>query len=175
MTTRTILCALILFGTAAFENTNAAELLAGVGLALTLPGRLDRRLLGTDGWIGEAVVAAATILVITGAGGAFGKVLQNSGIADVLGETLADLGLGIWLPFLIAAAIKTAQGSSTVAIITTAGLLAPLLDSLGLGGETARALCVVASSTTTRSGRTRTRAPARSPTLRTWHCLIVGC
>ena len=133
-----------LAGTLEFFGQPTIALLAGVGLALTLPGRLDRRLLGVDGWIGEAVVAAATILVITGAGGAFGKVLQNSGIADVLGERLADLGLGIWLPFLIAAAIKTAQGSSTVAIITTAGLLAPLLDSLGLGGETARALCVVA-------------------------------
>ncbi len=127
-----------------FFGAPTIALLTGAGLALTLPGRLDRRLLGGDGWIGDAVVAAATILIITGAGGAFGKVLQNSGIADVLGDTLAAAGLGIWLPFLIAAAIKTAQGSSTVAIITTAGLLAPLLDSLGLGGETARALCVVA-------------------------------
>jgi GntP family gluconate:H+ symporter len=83
-------------------------------------------------------------LIITGAGGAFGKVLQNSGIAAVIGETLAGASLGIWLPFLVAAAIKTAQGSSTVAIITTSGLMAPLLEPLGLGGETARALCVVA-------------------------------
>jgi GntP family gluconate:H+ symporter len=127
-----------------FFGEPVIALLAGVGLAITLPGRLGRRQLGADGWIGDAVVAAATILIITGAGGAFGKVLQNSGIGDVLGDALAGAGLGIWLPFLIAAAIKTAQGSSTVAIITTAGLLAPLLDSLGLGGETARALCVVA-------------------------------
>jgi GntP family gluconate:H+ symporter len=127
-----------------FFGEPVIALLAGVSLAITLPGRLERRHLGADGWIGDAVVAAATILIITGAGGAFGKVLQNSGIGDVLGDALAGAGLGIWLPFLIAAAIKTAQGSSTVAIITTAGLLAPLLDSLGLGGETARALCVVA-------------------------------
>ena len=138
------------FGEGALGNTvgffgePVVALLAGVALALTLPARFDKRRLGADGWIGEAVVAAATILVITGAGGAFGKVLQNSGIANAIGEALADTGLGIWLPFVVAAGIKTAQGSSTVAIITTAGLLAPLLEPLGLDSETARALCVVA-------------------------------
>ena len=53
-------------------------------------------------------------------------------------------GLGIWLPFIIAAAIKTAQGSSTVAIITTASIMVPLLDALGFDSEAARALVVVA-------------------------------
>jgi GntP family gluconate:H+ symporter len=62
----------------------------------------------------------------------------------VIGEALTGSHLGIWLPFLIAAGIKTAQGSSTVAIITTAGLLAPLLEGLGLGGDTDRALAVIA-------------------------------
>jgi GntP family gluconate:H+ symporter len=101
-------------------------------------------MLSSTGWVGEAVVAAATIIIITGAGGAFGKVLQNSGIAGVIGDSLAGVPLGIWLPFIVAAGIKTAQGSSTVAIITTAGLMAPLLGSLGLDGETAKALVVVA-------------------------------
>lgn len=135
-------------GTAAnivgFFGEPVVALLAGVALALSLPRGLDKRRFGTDGWIGHAVVAAATILVITGAGGAFGKVLQNSGIAGVVGEALAGTGLGIWLPFILAASIKTAQGSSTVAIITTSGLMAPLLDPLGLGSETARALTVIA-------------------------------
>ena len=127
-----------------FFGEPVVALLGGVALAITLPYRFDKQRLGADGWIGHAVLAAATILVITGAGGAFGKVLQSSGIASVIGEALAGAGLGIWLPFVVAAAIKTAQGSSTVAIITTSGLMAPLLEPLGLGGETARALCVVA-------------------------------
>jgi len=127
-----------------FFGEPVVALLAGVALALTLPRGLDKSRFGADGWIGHAVVAAATILIITGAGGAFGKVLQNSGIAGVVGDALAGTGLGIWLPFILAAAIKTAQGSSTVAIITTSGLLAPLLEPLGLGSETARALVVVA-------------------------------
>jgi GntP family gluconate:H+ symporter len=52
--------------------------------------------------------------------------------------------LGLWLPFLIAAAIKTAQGSSTVAIITTASLVSPLIIGLDLGSDLSRALVVLA-------------------------------
>ena len=85
-------------------------------------------MLSGSGWVGQAVVAAATIIVITGCGGAFGKVLQNSGIGQVVRENLGGAKeLSIWLPFIIAAALKTAQGSSTVAIATTAGITAPLL------------------------------------------------
>ena len=126
-----------------FVGQPVVALLCGVGLALLLPRKFDRSILATNGWVGEAVLAAASILIITGAGGAFGKVLQNSGIADVIGHGLAGAKLGIWLPFLLAAGIKTAQGSSTVAIITTASLTAPMLSALGLDGETGRALAVV--------------------------------
>jgi gluconate:H+ symporter, GntP family len=127
-----------------FLGQPVVALLIGVGLAMTLPKRFDREMLSMTGWVGEAIVGAATIIIITGAGGAFGKVLQNSGIADVIGGALTGSNLGVWLPFVIAAGIKTAQGSSTVAIITTAGLVAPLLASLGLDGDTQRALVVVA-------------------------------
>lgn len=127
-----------------FLGQPVVALLIGVGLAMTLPKRFDKQMLSMDGWVGEAIVGAATIIIITGAGGAFGKVLQNSGIADVIGTALTGSNLGVWLPFIVAAGIKSAQGSSTVAIITTAGLVAPLLEGLGLGGDTERALVVVA-------------------------------
>jgi GntP family gluconate:H+ symporter len=127
-----------------FLGQPVVALLIGVALAMTLPKRFDKEMLSMTGWVGEAIVGAATIIIITGAGGAFGKVLQNSGIANVIGGALSDANLGIWLPFLIAAGIKTAQGSSTVAIITTAGLLAPLLATLGLDSDTHRALVVIA-------------------------------
>ncbi len=127
-----------------FMGQPVVALLIGVGLAMTLPKRFDREMLSMQGWVGQAIVGAATIIIITGAGGAFGKVLQNSGIADLIGSALTGSNLGVWLPFIIAAGIKTAQGSSTVAIITTAGLIAPLLASLGLDGDTQRALVVVA-------------------------------
>ena len=126
-----------------FLGQPVVALLIGVALALLLPKRLERDMLSTGGWVGQAVLDAAIIIVITGAGGAFGKVLQNSGIAKVIGDTLADANLGLWLPFLIAAGIKTAQGSSTVSIITTAGLMAPLLPALGFDTPTAKALVTV--------------------------------
>ena len=71
-------------------------------------------------------------------------VLRNSEIATVLGETLAEARMGILLPFLIAAAIKSAQGSSTVALITAASLIAPMMGPLGFDTDAARALVVLA-------------------------------
>ncbi len=71
-------------------------------------------------------------MAITGAGGAFGSILKASPMAGFIGHTLSPLNLGIFLPFIIAAALKTAQGSSTVAIITTSSVMAPLMTSLGL-------------------------------------------
>jgi GntP family gluconate:H+ symporter len=119
-------------------------LLVGVFLAFTLPRKLERRMFSGDGWIAKALAGAASILLITGAGGIFGKVLQNSGIAEQLGGTLSDWNIGIWLPFLLAAAIKTAQGSSTVAMITAASILSPMLPELGFTSELEKALFVIA-------------------------------
>jgi GntP family gluconate:H+ symporter len=127
-----------------FIGHPVTALIMGVLIAFTLPKKLVKDMLSMSGWIGEAVTQSGVIILITAAGGAFGKVLQNSGIANVIGQSLAAANLGMWLPFIIAAAIKTAQGSSTVAIITTASLLAPLMDSLGFVSPLAKALAVVA-------------------------------
>ena len=86
----------------------------------------------TSEWTGEGIRNAALILAITGAGGAFGRILQNSPMVEFIENNLATLPLGILLPFIVSAAIKSAQGSSTVAIITTASIMAPLLSGLGL-------------------------------------------
>lgn len=127
-----------------FIGTPLVALLIGVLIALTLPKRLDRQMLSASGWVGEALLAAAIIILITGAGGAFGRVLQNSGIADVIGQSLVGMNLGLWMPFLITAAIRAAQGSATVAIITTASLLAPLAGTLGLDEPVGQAMMVLA-------------------------------
>ena len=133
-----------LYAFVAFAGEPVVALLLGVLAAFLLPKKISREMLSASGWVGEAVIAAATIIVITGCGGAFGKVLQNSGIGDVVGENLGKAGsLSIWLPFILAAALKTAQGSSTVAITTAAGIMVPLMSGLGLGEPTARALVVV--------------------------------
>lgn len=91
-----------------------------------------------------SIGVAAPILLITAAGAAFGGVLGASALTDFIAENLSTLGLGIFVPFIIAAALKTAQGSSTVAIITTAALVAPLLESLGLSGTMGGVLAVFA-------------------------------
>jgi GntP family gluconate:H+ symporter len=110
-------------------NPNAA-LMIGVFMALLLVPKLNSEVL--NGWIGDGVKAAGVILAITAAGGAFGTILRATNIGGYLGQTLSNWNLGLLLPFLMAAAIKTAQGSSTVAIITTAPLVGGLLQTLNL-------------------------------------------
>ena len=127
-----------------FIGSPMIALLAGVFIAFTLPKKFDRKMLSVSGWVGDSMLAAAIIILITGAGGAFGKVLQNSGIADIIGRGMVHMSAGLWLPFLAAAAIRAAQGSSTVAIITTASIMAPLLQSTGLDSSSGRALSVLA-------------------------------
>lgn len=119
-------------------------LFAGVLMALLLPKKLDREMLGTSGWVGEAMKGAALIILITGAGGAFGEVLKTSALGEVLQGWITNVNPGLWLPFVLAAVIKTAQGSSTVAILTTASIVLPLLDSMGFDSASSRALVVIA-------------------------------
>ncbi|MCW8849219.1 MAG: GntP family permease [Melioribacteraceae bacterium] len=119
-------------------------LLIGILISITLPKKFDKKMLSSTGWVGDGLLSAAIIIMITGAGGAFGKVLQNSGIANVIGAGVSDISIGLWLPFIVAATIRAAQGSSTVAIITTASVLAPLLVSMNLDSEIGKALAVLA-------------------------------
>ena len=127
-----------------FVGNPVIALLIGLLIAFTLPRKFDREMLSTTGWIGQSLVNAALIVMITGAGGAFGMILRNSEIAAVLGDYLVDARIGILLPFLVATALRIAQGSSTVALITTASLMVPLMDPLGFDTGMARALVVLA-------------------------------
>lgn len=127
-----------------FLGTPVIALMIGMLLAFTLPRKFDKGLLSTTGWVGKALGSASTILLVTGAGGIFGTILQNSGIADTLTSLMSGANLGVWLPFILCAAIKTAQGSSTVALITSASIMAPLMVSMGIDSEIQKALIVVA-------------------------------
>jgi len=127
-----------------FIGSPIIALLIGMFLSFLLPKKFDQEMLSTTGWVGKALTDASNIILITGAGGIFGTILQNSGIANVLADALSGANLGIWLPFLLCAAIKTAQGSSTVALITTASIVAPLLMTMGFSTEIDKALVVSA-------------------------------
>jgi gluconate:H+ symporter, GntP family len=94
--------------------------------------------------LGEAAEKAGSILVIIGAGGAFGAILAATRPGAQLSHLVNLQGLGLLFPFLCTAVLKTAQGSSTVAIITAASIIQPLLIPLGLDGEYGRMLCVLA-------------------------------
>jgi GntP family gluconate:H+ symporter len=133
-----------LYGLIVFTGQPVMALLIGVILSFLLPEKLTREMISPSGWVGEAVVASAAIIIITGCGGAFGYVLQNSGIGDVIKNNLTGAqSLSILFPIIIAASLKTAQGSGTVAIIAGASLMAPLLSPLGMESASARALVVV--------------------------------
>lgn len=80
----------------------------------------------------DAAEKAGGILVIIGAGGAFGAVLAAANIGNHFSETTSLQSMGLLFPFLLTSVLKTAQGSSTVAIITAASIVQPLLPALGL-------------------------------------------
>jgi GntP family gluconate:H+ symporter len=113
-----------------FIGLPEVALMLGVGFALL--GIPKWRADVLSDWLGDGIKAAGVILAITAAGGSFGAIIRATNIGQFLGQELSGWELGLFLPFLMAAAIKTAQGSSTVAIITTAPLVAELLPSLGL-------------------------------------------
>lgn len=92
----------------------------------------------------DGVEKAGGILIIIGAGGAFGAILAATKLGDHLSQALALGSLGLFFPFLLTFVLKTAQGSSTVAIITAASIVAPLLPALGLDTPNGHLLCVLA-------------------------------
>lgn len=128
---------------ASFAGEPYVALFIGVLLSLTLPRKFELATLSTDGWVGKSLKDAAIIILITGAGGCFGKVLQLSDLSAVTAGAIGALNIGIWLPFILAALIKTAQGSSTVAIITTASIISPLMATLGFVTPVEKALVVL--------------------------------
>ena len=119
----------------------AIALAIGVLLAI-LTGKNTKHSLSSQ--LSSAVEKAGGILVIIGAGGAFGAVLAATNIGKHFEENLDLKMLGIWFPFLLTCLIKTAQGSSTVAIITASSIVLPLLPVLGLESENAKLLTVLA-------------------------------
>ncbi|MGE8497721.1 MAG: GntP family permease [Pseudomonas sp.] len=132
-----------LFSSLNFLGQPVVALLVGLALACTLlKGKGKRQQLHDR--VADGILSAAPILLITGAGGAFGAMLKITPLGDYLGTTLSALGIGLFMPFVVAAALKTAQGSTTVALVTTSAMVAPLLGQLGLDSEMGRVLTVMA-------------------------------
>ncbi len=93
----------------------------------------------------DTLKTVGPILFVTAAGGVLGKVISSTSLVKFITDNAASLQtIGIFFPFLLAAILKSAQGSSTVAITTTAGIMAPLMGALGMGTPAMAALCVMA-------------------------------
>ena len=123
----------VLTKTISFLGEPVIALMLGILLAVSLYKKVNSKELNE--LFDLSIEKAGTILAITAAGGIFGTVIKATGIGEVAGVYLAATGLGIFVPFLIASFLKTAQGSSTVAIMTTASIISPMLASLNLNGS----------------------------------------
>ncbi|MEU1615775.1 gluconate:H+ symporter [Streptomyces sp. NPDC005722] len=153
-----VLILLATFSSVTMEEGTARSLLAFFGhpfVALTIALLLAYWLLGIRrGWSRRSLETVSTaslkpignILLVVGAGGVFGAVLKASGIADALAGAFGDAGLPvILLAWLLSVALRVAQGSATVAIVTTAGIVQPVLAS-GHASQAHLALVIVAIS-----------------------------
>ena len=92
----------------------------------------------------ESFKKAVPILLITGMGGGLGKVIQTIPFQDYFTNLSFNNSFGLLIPFLIAAFLKTAQGSSTVAIITSSSICLPLLPLIGLETELGKVWIIMA-------------------------------
>ncbi len=114
-----------------------------IGVMLSLLLLKNKAMKTVNSVLESAIEKAGPILIVTGAGGMFGLVIKETGVGAYAGEFLLQTGLGLAVPFLIASILKTAQGSSTVAIITAASFIAPMLPALGLDSETGKLLAML--------------------------------
>ncbi|CAA9348509.1 MAG: Low-affinity gluconate/H+ symporter GntU [uncultured Nocardioidaceae bacterium] len=109
-------------------------LLITVLAAIFVLGRPNASMATVTKIIDQALGPICSIILITGAGGMFGGVLELSGIGAALSDSLANIGISLILQaFLISTLLRVAQGSATVALTTTAGLMAGPVNAAGLG------------------------------------------
>ncbi|MGF7018188.1 GntP family gluconate:H+ symporter [Lachnospiraceae bacterium PF1-21] len=127
-----------------FLGTPIIALAVGVllGIILSVQSKLTEQLYDLTN---DTLKTVGPILFVTAAGGVLGKVIAATSLVNFITDNANVLEpIGIFFPFLLAAILKTAQGSSTVAITTTAGIMAPLMGALGMASPVMSALCVMA-------------------------------
>jgi GntP family gluconate:H+ symporter len=109
-------------------------LLITVLVAIVVLGRPGHSMAEVSTILDQSLAPICSIILITGAGGMFGGVLELSGIGAALSSSLSDLGFSLILQaFLIATLLRVAQGSATVALTTASGLIAPAVAAADLG------------------------------------------
>ncbi len=120
------------------------EAALAIGILLAMLGKRQWKREDLNSLLRGAVEKAGDILLIIGAGGAFGALIAQTDIGRHFAGSGMVSGMGIFFPFLVAAVLKTAQGSSSVAIITAATMVLPVLPALGLDNEMGKVFAVLA-------------------------------
>ena len=122
--------------------------LIGVGIMAIGNGPQAFKLLGDTAWTTRVIANVASVLLIVCAAGGLQRLCQETGMAELLAERFSNWHVGLYggvlIPFLVAATLKTLQGSSLVAAIAAAGMVQPLLVSLGLSDANGKALAALA-------------------------------
>jgi gluconate:H+ symporter, GntP family len=124
-----------------FLGEPVAALCVGIVLSFFCFKKINKAEMNT--MFEQSIEKSGHILAIIAIGGAFGEIIKGMDLGKVFGESLSGSGLGLLIPFALAVIFKTAQGSSTVAIISTASIIEPLLPALGFNTEGPRLLALM--------------------------------
>ncbi|MPY65764.1 GntP family permease [Deinococcus sp. SDU3-2] len=128
-------------------NTPVALLISVLVASIVLGARRGVDKVTLEKLLDSALGPVASVILITGAGGMFGAVLRASGIGDAVSGSLQNLGIPvIAAAFLIAAFLRVAQGSATVALLTAAGLIQPAVAAAGYAGTDLAAVVIAAAA-----------------------------
>jgi len=114
-----------------------------IGFITTLIFLRKDKIKDTPLWIMKSLKDSFEILLITGSGGALGYIIRESGIINSLSINDVKGLASILSVFIIAAIIKTIQGSSTVAIVTTCAITTPLIQSIGMTSELEKVILII--------------------------------
>jgi len=117
-----------------FGDKNIAIVTGGIAALVILANQKKDSKEGMTAFVQAALMSGGGIILITAAGGAFGGMLQQTGISERIADMTRDYQMAlIPLAFLIAAIVRTAQGSATVALITASGILSGMATNANLG------------------------------------------
>lgn len=128
-------------------GTPAVALMVGLIIAVIGYHQIfpeDKEAWGFDGVFADALRTAGQIVLIVGAGGAFSGVLKASPLQGIITDSFSGLTIGILAPFIIGFIFRTCVGSATIAMVTAATMITPLLDILGFASPMGRIIAMLA-------------------------------
>ena len=132
----------IILNSIKFVGEPIIALFIGIIIAIPLFEKIEKVQLNY--LLETAIEKAGPILAIIAIGGAFGEIIKMLDLGKVFGATITQYSIGLVIPFVLTVIFKTAQGSSTVAIISSASIIFPLLPPLGLDSEWGRQITLMA-------------------------------